>query len=66
MKSCFKHSVACIVCTTTISQKFKSLKEGIKKKKKKSYQSINYCIILFENNIWMHVEMVSLERRRCT
>ena len=56
MKSCFKNSVACVVCITTISQKIKSLKEGMKKN---SYQSINYCIILFENNIWMHVEMDS-------
>lgn len=32
MESCFKHSVVCIVCTKTISQKFKSLKEGKKKK----------------------------------
>ena len=56
MKLCFKNSVACIVCITTISQKFKSLKEGMKKN---SYQSIDYCIILFENNIWMHVEMDS-------
>lgn len=28
----FKHSIVCIVCTTTISQKFKSLKDGKKKK----------------------------------